>query len=258
MQKINHPKDREIISILNRDGNLRRKPMRKALTLGLLLIGMLAFSRAEANLIDIGITAGRDCVYNHLAGPITYWSQPTIQAPTSHVGLLFQVSPVKGLKLGLRGGYSTRYLLDEFTAVIDYYYNWKEEITIHGGMGEFRILAEAPLGNELALLYGGLGLGYYNYFTEYSWTRYTDPIQTDYSESNTLGWAQTFIAGAHIGIVKWVGFNVEIEKLGWQSLQYVVEEVTEADENIGDYEGSYEPAGGLGDIGISVSLVFKI
>ena len=232
--------------------------MKKALALGLLLIGALAFSRAEANLVDIGITFGRDCVYNHLIGPITYWSQPTMTAPTSHVGLLVQVSPVKGLKLGVRGGYSNKDLLDEFTAVVDYLYIWKEEITIHGGIGEFRILGEAPVGEELAFLYGGLGLGYYNYFTEYSWTRYSDPTQTEYSESNTLGWAQTFIAGAHIGIVKWVGFNVEIEKLGWQSLQYVVEGVTLDEENIGDYEGSYETAGGLGDIGISVSLVFRI
>lgn len=230
--------------------------MKKASPLVLLCIDMLAFSHAQANLVDIGINLGRDYVVNYVIGPVTYWSQPNITASPFHVGLVFAVSPVKGFKLGVRGGYSNKILTRGFNSVSDYLDSWEEEITIHGGMGEFRILGEAPIGEELALLYGGLGLGYYNYFTEYSWTRYSDP--TEYSESNTLGWAQTFIAGAHIGIVKWVGFNVEIEKLGWQSLQYVVEEVTEYEENIGDYEGSYEPAGGLGDIGISVSLVFKI
>ncbi|TKJ43137.1 hypothetical protein CEE36_05145 [candidate division TA06 bacterium B3_TA06] len=232
--------------------------MKKALSLGLLLIGMLAFSHAQANLVDIGINLGRDYVVNYVIGPVTYWSQPTITASPFHVGLVFAVSPVKGFKLGVRGGYSNKILTREFNSVSDYLDSWEEEITIHGGMGEFRILGEAPIGGELAFLYGGLGLGYYNYFTEYSKEIYSDPTQTEYSESNTLGWAQTFIAGAHIGIVKWVGFNVEIEKLGWQSLQYVVEEVTVDDENIGDYEGSYEPAGGLGDIGVSVALVFKI
>ncbi|TET23546.1 MAG: hypothetical protein E3J71_02055 [Candidatus Stahlbacteria bacterium] len=232
--------------------------MKKALSLGLLLIGMLAFSHAQANLVDIGINLGRDYVVNYVIGPVTYWSQPTITASPFHVGLVFAVSPVKGFKLGVRGGYSNKILTRGFNSVSDYLDSWEEEITIHGGMGEFRILGETPIGGELAFLYGGLGLGYYDYYVEYSSVVYGEEQTSEYSESKTVGWGQTFIAGAHVGIVKWFGFNVEVEKLGWQSLEHTVDKIIMDDEDIGKYEKSYEPLSGLGDIGISVALVFKI
>lgn len=239
--------------------------MKKALALGLLLAGMLAFSHARANLIDLGITVGRDCVVNHLIdGPVLWADRPEAASslPPCHVGLVFAVSPVKGLKLGLRGGYSTKTLANEFSSLeSDYFPSWDEEINIYGGWGQFRILGEAPIADGLAFLYCGLGLGYYNYYLQREIIVYGYEEEKFYSESNTLGTAQTFIAGAHIGIVEWVGFNVEVDKLGWQSLRYEADLLDYGYRELGDigkYEGTYEPVGGFGDIGISVALVFKI
>jgi len=235
--------------------------MKKTSLLTVLLVGILASSFAQANLVDIGINLGKDCIVNHVVKPVGYWGQPTINAmtvPPLHAGLVFAVSPVKGLKLGLRGGYSTKTVTTEFTSISDFIDNWDEEIKVHGGMGEFRILGEAPIGNELTFLYCGLGLGYYDYYVEYSSVTYDEDRTTVYSESKTVGWGQTFIAGVHVGIVKLFGFNVEVEKLGWQSLQHTGNVYDSSDEMVGDYERDYEPVDGLGDIGISVAMVFKI
>lgn len=117
--------------------------------------------------------------------------------------------------------------------------------------------AAAPVG-ERASIYAGLGLGYYNYYVQYRYTEYREEQVEETYQSNTTGWAQTFLAGVQVSITDWIGFNLEAEKLGFHNLVYVGDVFDAVGDKIGEYEKGYDPLPGVGDMGISVALVFSL
>jgi len=153
----------------------------------------------------------------------------------------------------IAGGYGTGHYSNKYESEIMENNNFTNDVHLSGFLQESEILFNNKISdNSLIRIFGGIGIGYYNYHYKSELSKDSDYLR----KAKIKGLSQYFAFGIKFHLNNKIEPYLKLKKMGYSNLKIIDPPPYSNDETT--LTAAITPSNGLNDVGISFGIQYKI